>query len=111
MEFLLTLICWEGALFLAAIGLLIAGQLLSGGINTSGLLLGTKGDGSSYLSPERVQLLLFTIAVAFQYVSAVLKNPTVFPTIQQDWLALFGASHVVYLGGKLGALFVNRNLN
>jgi hypothetical protein len=97
--------------FLAAVGLLVVGQLLSGGINTSGLLLGTKGDGSAYVSPERVQLLLFTLAVAFQYVLAVLKNPTVFPTIQQDWLALFGASHVVYLGGKLGALFVNRNSN
>jgi hypothetical protein len=111
MAFLLTLLCWEGMLFLVAIALLVAGQLLSGGINTSGLLVGTKGDGGSYVSPERVQLLLFTLAVAFQYVAAVLKNPTVFPTIQEDWLALFGASHVVYLGGKLGALFVNRNSN
>ena len=108
MAFLVNLIYWE-TLFLVygLVGLVVA-SLASGGINTNGLLFGTKGDGTTYLSPERVQLLLITLVTAFQYLQTVAQNPTILPPVDGTWLALLGGSHIVYLGGKLGAALLKR---
>lgn len=78
MTFLPKLIYWETLLFLVGLLTIVAGRLISGGINTSNLLHGRNANGTLYLSPERVQLLLLTLATAFQYVSAFLHNPTIF---------------------------------
>jgi len=98
----------EVLLFLLALAAFVVAQVFTGGINTRGLLSGTRGDGSRYFSPERVQLLLFTIGVAFQYTLAVLHEPTKFPAVSTGWLLVFGGSHAVYLGGKLGASLVGK---
>ena len=108
MSFLMNLIYWETLLILFALLATVVGQLFSGGINTQGLLLGRTGNGNTYFSPERVQLLLITLAAAFQYVIAVLHKPTTFPEVSGTWLALLGSSHAVYLGGKFGAAFLTR---
>ena len=105
---LINLVYWETLLLLLGLLFLILSSLLTGGINTRGLFQGTKGDGTKYFSPERVQLLLFTLGAAFQYVSAVLRDPTVFPVVDSTWIALLGGSHAVYLGGKFGALFAGK---
>jgi hypothetical protein len=96
---------WEVLVFLMALFASIALQLFTGQINTRGLLLGQKGDGSQYLSPERVQLLLFTLGAAFQFLSSVLRDPSKFPVVPESWIYLLCGSHVVYLGGKVGAAF------
>lgn len=108
MALLVNLIYWE-TLFLVygLVGIVVA-SLASGRINTNGLLFGTKGDGTTYLSPERVQLLLMTLAAAFQYLQTVAQNPTILPPVDGTWLALLGGSHIVYLGGKLGASLFKR---
>ena len=92
------LISWEVLLFLLALFGIVAVQLLTGQIETKKLLAKKEGDGS--FSPERVQLLLATIAAAFGYLSQVLKDPTQFPQVPQSWLVLFGGSHTLYLGRR-----------
>jgi len=89
------------------VGLVVI-QILTGEINTEGLLYGAKGNGSQYISPERVQLLLFTLAFAFQYLSQLLQKPAAFPTVPESSIALLAGSHAVYLGGKLSALLIGR---
>jgi len=108
MRFLFSLIYWETLLFLICTFGMVAALILNGRIRLDGLLQGTKADGSTYVSPERVQLLLSTLAVAFQFLSAVLRDPTKFPDIPASWIAMFGGSHFVYLGGKAAAVFLGR---
>lgn len=110
MFFLITLIYWEVLLLLFGFFGLLAIKILTGQISTRGLLYGTKGDGSKYLSPERVQLLLFTLGAAFQYLASVLKNPTTFPAIHESWIGILGGSHIVYLSGKFGASRLGRKM-
>ena len=111
MVFLTKLVCVEVLVFLGALFVLVASSLLSGWINTRGLLLGKKGDGTTYFSPERVQLLLVTLGTAFQYLLNVRHDPTHFPPVDSSWLAIFGGSHLVYLAGKFGASLLGRSIN
>ncbi|MDX6528330.1 MAG: hypothetical protein QOH41_620 [Blastocatellia bacterium] len=88
--------------FLAAIAVY---QILTGKINTRGLLK----DEHGVFSPGRLQLLLVTLACASYVFSQVLESITLgapgFPTLDPKWfLALFG-SHAIYLGGKSYSLF------
>jgi hypothetical protein len=100
MDTLVVLIRWEVWLFLFGLVGIVAMQLLTGRINTKGLFYGMRGDGSRYFSPERVQLLAFTLAGAGYYLLRVLENPTDLPKLSEAWLGLLGASNVLYLGGK-----------
>ena len=72
---------WEILAFLTALFAVVVIQLLAGQINTRGLFLGRKGDGTQYFSAERVQLLLFTLGAASQFPSEVLRNPVRFPVV------------------------------
>ena len=93
---------WEMTFFFYGILAVVGFQLLTGHINTKYLLWGTRRDGSRYFSPERVQLLLLTLATAFNLLIQVFQNPdpTRLPVIADKWVALFGSSHGVYLAGK-----------
>jgi hypothetical protein len=89
----------------------IVGRLPTGDINTSGLLSGRKGNDDLYFSPERVQLLLFCSA-AFEFLTDFLRPPAQFPQVSGTLLALFGSSHLLYLGGKVGAaFFIGRDIS
>lgn len=97
-----SVLLWQTALFLAALLAILVSFFFSGAINTRGLLSGRNRQRELYLSPERVQLLLFTLAVAVQYVSLVLRShPPALPDVPRAWLAVLGGSHGVYLGGKM----------
>lgn len=102
MDFLVTIVYWEVLLFVLGLAAAVTIGLFNGQINMKGLLHG-KGKGSADVSPERVQLLLFTLGAAFQYVTQVAQHPTSLPTFPETWIALLGGSHLVYLGGKFGA--------
>lgn len=93
------IVTWEALGLLFVVFAVVASQLLTGHINMRGLLMKKEGDRA--FSPERVQLLLATLAAAFQYLSEVLKDPTRFPEIPRSWLLLFGGSHALYLGRRL----------
>jgi len=109
MHSLTQLVYWEVLAFLGMLFALVSVQLLAGQINTSGLFLGRKGDGTQYFSPERVQLFLFTLGVAFQFLSNVLRAPTKFPVVSDSSILILGGSHLLYLGGKFGASFLGKS--
>lgn len=109
MHWLAELAHWEVLGFLMALLSLICVQLLAGQINTRGLFLGRKGDGTQYFSPERVQLMLFTIGFAFQFLAGVLRDPSKFPVVSESWILVLGGSHLLYLGGKAGAFFLGKS--
>ena len=105
---LATIAKWEIILFVCAIASIIAMRLLNGRINMRYLLYGTRKDGSRYFSPERVQLLVVTLGVAFQYlVSASHAPPAKMPNLPDGALQLLGVSNGVYLGGKAFAFTRN----
>ena len=109
MRWLAELTRWEVLVFLMALLSLVLVQLLAGRINTTGLFLGRKGDGTQYFSPERVQLMLFTLGFAFQFLTGVLRNPSKFPFVSESWILVLGGSHLLYLGGKVGAFFLGKS--
>ena len=88
--------------FVGGLAAIIAQRLITGQINTTGLLYGTKKDGTKYFSPERVQLLIFTLGTAMFYLNSVTQNRAsgVLPDVPNEVLVLLGGSHAIYLGGK-----------
>src|SRR5438045_23854 len=89
-------------LFIVGLSAAVFPRLLNGGINTRHLLYGRKADGSTYFSPERVQLLLFTIWTALSYLLNVIEHrgDGKLPDVPTTTLALLSGSHALYLGGK-----------
>jgi hypothetical protein len=96
--------------FLIALAGAIFAQILSGRVNTKFLLHGTKKDGSRYFSPERVQLLLFTLWTAGSYFLSAAQKATsgMLPDVSQQTLMLLGGSHALYLGGKAYFLLLTK---
>ena len=84
---------------LVVLAIIVFYRMLTGGINTSGLLH-VKG-GRSGFSPARLQLLVSTIAFSCYYVAQVVNNTEGnFPPVPQEMLLLLGGSHMFYLGAK-----------
>ena len=101
----------ELVVFFAGLFGLIGFRLLTGRIRTRRLLYGARSDGSRYLSPERIQLLVFTLGVALQYLLKVVENPGHgFPPVPQNMLNLLMGSNAVYLGGKSWTMILRRLL-
>lgn len=109
MRLLTELACWEVLAFLTVLFAVVCVQLLNGQINTRGLFTGRRGDGTQYYSPERVQLLLFTLGAAFQFLTSVLRDPTRFPMVSDSWILVLGGSHLLYLGRKFSSVFAGRS--
>ena len=101
---MITLLRWEMGLFLGGLAAIVFYQMLTGRINTTGLL--QEKTGKDELSWGRVQLLLFTFIFAFFYLFQVLDHPMQFPEIPQEWLLLLGGSNLAYLGEKTYNLIV-----
>lgn len=119
------IVAWEIKGFLMALAAIVAGQLLTGQMNTKNLLHGRindtgqpildtdgetkalKSSDTAYFSPERLQLLLLTLGGAFYYLTLVLNNPKpgTFPPIPDSWTETLAGSNVIYLGGKAVARF------
>ena len=98
---IISLARWEILLFVYGLAAIVAIKLLTGQINSSYLLYGRRREGTLYFSPERVQMLVATIAIAMQYVAlARHAEPGVMPDLPVASLQLLGLSHAVYLGGK-----------
>lgn len=90
---------YEIEVLLAALTAIVAYQLLTGRIRTQGLLSEKTKDGVVSVSPARVQLLMFTAAMAVYVLSQILTQGK-FPVIETKWLLILGGSHSIYLGGK-----------
>ncbi len=86
---------------LGGLALIVGYQMLTGKINTTGLL---QDKEHKDLSPVRVQLLLFTLIGAGSYlalaVDMIETGAPSLPTVPAELLLLLGGSQAVYLGGK-----------
>ena len=81
--------------FLYALAAVVVYQMLTGAINVTGLL--TQKDRTGQTSPERIQLLLATLAAAASYLGEVAKNTGgTMPDVSPNWLYLMGGSSGLY---------------
>jgi hypothetical protein len=94
---------------------LILFRLLTGQINTRNLLYGRMSDGTRYLSPERVQLMIFTVWIGLFYLFETFETRVVHPTeitahtlpeVGTETLALLGGSQTIYLLGKAYSMLI-----
>src|ERR1700753_2844539 len=93
------LLRWEGKGFLALLAITIVYRMLTGEINLNGLL--QRKDGKGDVSPERVQLLIATLALSAKYVGEVAHSTSgALPDISPQWLYAFGASSGIYASVK-----------
>ena len=88
--------------YIAALAVIVIVKLLTRRINTHALLYGRTAEGKLYFSPERVQLLLFTLWTALTFFMQAVQNRRSgkLPDIPDMTLGLLAGSHMVYLGGK-----------
>ncbi len=91
-------------LILMGIMLVVIYRILTGQINTNGLLLDKNNTKDKQVSPGRVQLLLFTVIGALYYITQILANPKILPEIPSEYLYILAGSNVAYLGGKATSL-------
>jgi hypothetical protein len=88
------------------VGLLavVAFQIVTGRINTKGLLSDKTKKGVGTFSPARLQLLIFTLAVGFYVLGKVMiliaAGKPEFPQIDANVLVILGGSHALFLGAK-----------
>ena len=99
MQQLVPIVRLELALILGGLALVVVYKMLTGRINMIGLLDDKK---TRALSPERVQLLIFTVMGAGYYLLLAIEQAPSgrLPDIPGEALLLVGGSQVVYLGGK-----------
>jgi|SRR5271169_906176 len=87
---------FEALGFIYVLAALVAYQMLTGRINTMGLL--QQKDGSQQTSPERIQLLLATLAAAANYLTEATRSTNgTMPDISNNWLYLMGGSSGIYV--------------
>jgi hypothetical protein len=81
--------------------------LLTQRINARNLLHHRSRNGAVRISPERVQLLVMTLAIAGQYLWGMSESaePAALPSLPPSWLAMLGFSHCLYLGRKARLTF------
>ena len=104
MNALATLMRYEIWFVLIGLASAVAYQLVTGHINTSGLLDEKAGD--EHFSPAQLQLLLFTVGGAFYYLLLVIDNPKpgTFPAVPNELILILGGSHAFYQAGNLSSL-------
>lgn len=92
--------------FVTVLGLIVLFGLLTGAINTNGLLKDKASPGG--FSPVRLQLLILTIAAIAQFLYSAdfsQKAPAKFPEVNETLLYLLAGSQAVYLTGKGNSIF------
>jgi len=86
--------------FLVGLLLVVGFRLLTGKINTRGLI---RDKITGQLSPGRIQLLIMTIGGAAYYGFQIVSQtpPYGFPELPPEVLYLVGGSNAAYLAGKM----------
>jgi hypothetical protein len=87
----------EAAVFFAALAAIVCYQILTGRIHLTGLL--RDKTRRNQLSPARIQLLLVTIFGAGMMLRSAAGQGAL-TLLPPEVVALFGASHGLYLGNK-----------
>jgi len=99
---LMTFLKYEMLFLIGALFLLVAYGLLTGRINSTGLL-STK-DKEEAFSPARVQLLVATLAGAFGYLTQIFNNPGRLPDVPTELILTVGGSNLFFVGTKAHSL-------
>jgi hypothetical protein len=105
MDTLMRFLHFETWFLLIGLISIVVYRILTGQINTKGML--TESNGSGKINPARLQLLAITVGSAFLYLIQVAENPSKFPDPQVMLVAL-GGSNVVYLATKAYSLLLRR---
>jgi hypothetical protein len=94
----------ELSVFLAALAALLVWGMLTGRINTRGLL---SADGGVGPSANNIQLLMITcVAAGYYLLRAVGTAGThVLPSVPEELLLLFAGSHAAFTGMRIRSLF------
>lgn len=89
---------FEGIGFLYALLAIVAYQMMTGQINLRWLLSRKSRDNPNQTSPERIQLLLATIATSARYLGEVRQSTGAnLPDLDKTWLYLMGGSGGLYV--------------
>lgn len=95
----LRILHYEGWLFLVLLAATVVYRLLVRKISLEHLLL--RKTSNTAVSPERVQLLIATLALAGRYIGEVVHSTNGnLPDISPDWLYVFGSSSGIYASVK-----------
>jgi hypothetical protein len=85
--------------FLCLLAATLVYRMLTGRMNLSRLL--ARKNGSAGVSPERVQLLMATLALSAEYIREVIHSTNgTLPDVSAHWLYVFGASSGIYASVK-----------
>lgn len=105
MNTLATVLRWELIFVLIALAAILAYRMITQQINVTGLLMDKTG--GRVISPARIQMLIASITMAAYYLMMVFetKNKGRLPELPNEYLAAFGASHSIFLLGKLYGRF------
>jgi hypothetical protein len=105
MTFLAKLATVAGAILVCGFFGVVLLKIATGRISLASLL--STADGKRSYSPARLQLLIFTVAVAASYLYSALVDPSrdSLPDLPASVLVALGGSQAVYLGGKAFTTF------
>jgi hypothetical protein len=93
--------------FLLLLAATLGYRMLTRRIPLNGLLA-NKADGQQ-VSPERVQLLLATMALSAQYLGQVAHgNGATLPDVSANWLIVFGTSSGLYAATKAARIWLRK---
>src|SRR5436305_14368865 len=108
MALLTKLTLFAGGSLILGFAAVVLLQMVMGRIRLDGLLETKDAGGRRSFSPARLQLLIFTVVVAGQYLHAVYVNPSQdsLPPLPPGVIAALGGSQAVYLGGKAFTAFI-----
>ena len=104
MNTLFTFMRYEMFFLLASLAAIVGYRLLTGRINTKGLLTDKV---THEFSPGRLQMLIATALVAIYFIVQVLETEKM-PQLPQEFLLALGGSHLLYLGGKTYSVLANK---
>lgn len=95
---IISILHFEGLGFLYAAMVMVGYKMLTGRINLKGLLSQKGSSDPNQTSPERIQLLLATIAASTRYLGEVTQSTSGnLADISNDWLYLMAGSSGVYV--------------
>jgi hypothetical protein len=108
MDLLTTLVTIEIGILVGGCFGIVAYKVVIGEISLAGLLYSKDPGGRAAFSPARLQLLIFTVAVAAHYLGEVIANPRQdsLPPMPLTVVVALGGSHAVYLGGKAVSTYI-----
>jgi hypothetical protein len=96
MNTLSTVLRYDMFFILAGLILIVGLRMVTGKINTYGLITDKT---TRKISPGRLQMLMVTLLIATYYVVTVMQENKL-PALSQEYLLALGGSHLFYLGGK-----------